>query len=290
MSYSDQLQRILFDGLDVRGVITGLEQSYQEILAIHQYPAVIEKILGEMLAAVTLLSSNLKFDGNMILQAKGEGSVSTLMAECNHRNECRAIAQFDDNIPAAANLLEMIGKGSLVLTIEPEKGQRYQSYVPLGKTSLAACLEDYFKLSEQLDTTVLLASDGSKAGGLLVQVLPAVQSGGEDWQRLSLLAKTLTAEELLSLDNETLLYRLFHEEQCRLVPAEKIEFRCQCSRERSEKALKTLGREQVLEIIAEQEKIETDCQFCLSNYCFDAADIELLFRDGSAAPSSGAIH
>ena len=291
MSNPDQLQRILFDAADVRGVVTGLEQSYQAIVEPHQYPPAIHAVLGQMLAAVTLLSTNLKFEGKLVLQAKGEGSVSTLMAECNHLHECRAIAHFDEKVSDTADLNEMIGKGGcLALTIEPLKGQRYQGFVPLEKSSLAACLEDYFRQSEQLDTKIILASDCHKTAGLLLQVLPAAQSGKDDWQRLSMLAQTLSDEELLSLDNETLLYRLFHEEQCRLYPGENIVFRCGCSRQRSEKALQLIPKEEALEIIAERGQIDMDCQFCKSKYSFDVADIEQLHRDGPAGPASESLH
>ncbi|MEH6445380.1 MAG: Hsp33 family molecular chaperone HslO [Oceanospirillaceae bacterium] len=273
MQSRDQIQRILFDNIDVRGVVTRLEDSYQEIMSLHNYPVMIEQILGQMLAAVTILSTNLKFNGKLILQAKGEGSVSALMAECNHLNECRAIAQFDEDIAENLSFQEMLVKGHLVITIEPEVGQRYQGFVPLEHETLAQCLADYFQRSEQLDTHFMLACDGSQARGLMLQVMPAMQSGEEDWQRLSLLASTLKADELLSLDNETLLFRLFHEEQCRLFEAENISFKCQCSRQRSEDVLKLLGSDELHEIIAERGNIEIDCQFCNSKYSFDEQDI-----------------
>ena len=289
MSNTDQIQRILFDKIDVRGVVTALQTSFQEVMAGHSYPAVIENILGEMLAAVTILSTNLKFNGKLTLQAKGEGSVSTLMAECNHRNECRAFAQFDQGISAQLSFKEMLAKGYLVLTIEPDVGRRYQGYVPLEQESLALCLEEYFQRSEQLDTKFILACDGIKARGIMLQVLPAMQSGTDDWQRLALLAQTLSAAELLALDNETLLYRLFHEEQCRLFSPQQIEFKCQCSRQRSEKALTLLDAAELREIIAERGNIDMDCQICNSNYSFDAVDVEAICRD-KEAKLSGQVH
>lgn len=279
MSNTDQVQRILFDNVDVRGVVTALQSSLQQIMAGHNYPPVIENVLGEMLAAVTILSTNLKFNGKLILQAKGEGSVSTLMVECNHRNECRAVAQFDPDIPEQIGFKEMLAKGHLVLTIEPEVGQRYQGYVPLERESLALCLEDYFQRSEQLDTKFILACDGKKARGIMLQVLPAMQSGTDDWKRLAMLTETLSAEELLALDNETVLYRLFHEEQCRLFSPQEIEFKCQCSRERSEKALKLLDANELREIVEDSGVIDMGCQFCNSNYSFDVVDVEAICRE-----------
>jgi molecular chaperone Hsp33 len=279
MSNRDQIQRILFDDIDVRGVVTSLDKSYQDVISLHNYPVEIAQILGQMLAAVTILSTNLKFNGKLIMQAKGEGSVSALMAECNHLNECRAIAQYDESFSENLSFKEMLAKGHLVITIEPEVGQRYQGFVPLEKDSLADCLADYFQRSEQLDTQFVLASDGVKARGLMLQVLPAAQSGSDDWQRLAMLAQTLTVSELLTLDNETLLFRLFHEEQCRLFEAQAITFKCGCSRERSENALKLLDIAELKEIIEESGSIDIDCQFCNSHYIFNAQDIESLHTE-----------
>ena len=274
MNKIDSIQRILFDDIDVRGVVTGLEQSYQDIISLHNYPGVIERILGEMLAAVSILSTNLKFNGKLILQAKGAGSVTALMAECNHLNECRAIAQFDGIIDDSLSFRQMLEDGYLVLTIDPEVGKRYQGIVPLENDSLADCLADYFQRSEQLDTQFILACDGVKARGLMLQVMPAAGSGSEDYRRLSMLARTLKDSELLSLDNETLLFRLFHEEKCRLFPAETLQFKCQCSRERSETALKLLSAKELRELVEELGSIDIDCQFCNSKYSFDRMDVE----------------
>lgn len=292
MSDNDQIQRILFDDIDVRGVVTSLEDSFQEIMSLHNYPVAIEQILGQMLAAVTILSTNLKFNGKLILQAKGEGSVSDLMAECNHLNECRAIAQYDEGLESNLSFQEMLSKGHLVITIEPEVGQRYQGVVPLENETLALCLQDYFERSEQLNTHFTLACDGVRARGLMLQVMPAAQHGGDDWQRLSILAQTLSSTEILSLDNETLLFRLFHEEQCRLFSGEAITFKCQCSRERSATALKLLAIEELNEIIAEEGHIDIDCQFCNSNYRFDKQDIASLHEqnDDSSESAGEQLH
>lgn len=291
MSDSDQVQRIIFDNADVRGVVSGLDESFQAILAPHQYPKFVEVILGQMLAAVSILSTNLKFEGKLLLQAKGDGPVSMLMAECNDRNECRAIAQYDEDAPHDVSFLKLIGSGHLVITIDPDVGQRYQGFVPLEQETLAQCLEDYFQRSEQLNSKFILASDGVKSAGLMLQALPSAENNTDDWQRLNLLAETLSDEELLSLDNETLLYRLFHEEQCRLFPSEKIVFHCECSRERSEKALRLLAREELVDIISEKGVIEMDCQFCNSQYSFDASDIDMLFAEKSSIlPASDELH
>lgn len=290
MSNSDQIQRILFDELDIRGVLVGLEASYQKALEKHNYPQVIRRVLGEMMAAASVLSSNLKFDGRLILQAQGEGAVSLLMAECNHNQDLRAIARFDGELPEDASFIELLEKGRMAITIDPEKGQRYQGVVPLEGDSLGKCLEAYFGQSEQLPTQMHFVADDTHAAGFLLQVLPAEGTAAEDWTRISHLASTLKDQELLTLDNETLLYRLFHEEKCRLFEADDVQFNCDCSRERSLHTLKFMTKEELQEILNEQGNIDVSCQFCSEQYHFDQADLDLLFSDTADAPGSDAVH
>ncbi len=295
MSSSDQLQRFILDNADVRGVLVGLEQSYFEVLQQHQYPAVIRDLLGEMLAAVSLLSSTLKFEGRLSLQARGDGAISMLMAECTRQHHLRAIARIDDGADAgllAGTLLELLGKGQLVITIEPDKGRRYQGVVPLEQPHLAQCLEQYFADSEQLATRVMLCADERRAAGMLLQTLPSVDSGegyAENWNRVSQLASTLTEKELLELDNETLLFRLFHEETVRVYDPNVLAFKCDCSMARCLGALRTLSDAELQEMLDEQGTIEMDCQFCKSRYQIDQIEVERL-RLGSAGDGSASVH
>ena len=286
MSNPDQIQRILFDELDIRGVVSGVQQTCADCFENHDYPAVIQQVLGEMLAAVSLLSSNLKFKGRLILQAQGRGNVRVLMAECNHDRDLRAIARYEGELDEQANFVDLLPQGQVVLTIEPEQGQPYQGIVPLDGENLGKCLENYFLSSEQLPTQIQLASDGEKAAGMMLQVLPAQGTGEEDWDRVSHLASTLKSEELLELDNETLLYRLFHEEQCRLYEPDEVRFKCTCSRQRSEASLKLVEKAELLEVLEEQGKVVVNCQFCNAQYDFDAADIEALFAENGASGGS----
>jgi molecular chaperone Hsp33 len=290
MSNPDQIQRIMFDELDIRGVVSGLNKTCTDCFENHDYPAVIKQILGEMLAAVSLLSSNLKFDGRLILQAQGQGNVRLLMAETNQNRDVRAIARFDGDIPDDATFIDLLPQGQVVLTIEPEKGNRYQGVVPLDGDNLAKCLENYFVSSEQLPTQLHLASDGEVASGLMLQVLPAEGAGDEGWERISHLAATLKSAELLELDNETLLYRLFHEEVCRLYEPDAVQFKCTCSRERSLASLKLVDKSELLEIIEESGQVDMNCQFCNAHYGFDLTDIEAAFSDSGAHDNSENVH
>ncbi|KEA63484.1 33 kDa chaperonin (Heat shock protein 33) (HSP33) [Marinobacterium lacunae] len=291
MSNSDQIQRILFDEIDVRGVVARVEESYAEVLSRASYPPAIQRILGEMLAAVSLLSSNLKFEGRLILQAQGDGALRVLMAECRHHHELRAIARLDGEIDDAAAFNELLVNGRLAITIEPDVGQRYQGVVPLEGATLAACLEAYFRQSEQLGTSIRLSADGQRAAGMLLQVLPAAGTGEDDWQRISMLASTLSDAELLGLDNETMLFRLFHEEQCRLYEPETLEFKCDCTRARSAHALQMMTEEELLSLAEEHDGVvEVSCHFCNMLYSFDTADIKALFSNGGPLESPGQVH
>ena len=291
MSNPDQIQRILFDNLDIRGVVVGIEETYQDILALHEYPMAIRQALGEMLAAVSLLSTTLKFEGRLLLQAQGSGRVRALMAEINQNRECRAIARYEGEVDDSANIIDLIGDaGHLVITVEPESGQRYQGIVPLEKDTLSDCLTDYFLQSEQLPTQIHLAADDQRAAGFLLQVMPAVGTKENDWEDISHIGATLKSEELLELDNETLLYRLFHEENCRLFDPDPVVFKCDCSRERSANALQFMTQEELSEMIAEQGVIEVGCQFCNAHYRFDETDIKAMFSDSAHVPKSDQVH
>ena len=290
MSSPDQLQRVIFEQADIRSVIAGLQQSYQQAVANHQYPPVINRLLGEMMAAVSLLSATLKFDGRLMLQAQSQNQVKVLMAECNHQRDLRAIARFDGDIPEMTSFTELLQGGQIVITIEPEQGQRYQGIVPLEGEQLSDCLEAYFERSEQLATQIHLAADDHQAAGFLLQVMPAKGDSEDDWQHFSTLASTLQDDELLELDNTTILRRLFHEEDCRLYEPDTLQFKCDCSRKRTADALRYMTQEELEEIIREEGTIEVSCQFCNELYQFDQADITIMFSDSANIEGSDQVH
>lgn len=293
MRDADFSQRFLFDNTDVRGELVDLESSYAEVLAKHAYPAPVAELLGEMLAAVTLLSDTLKYDGLLVLQARSSGPVPLLMVECSSAREIRGIARYDaEALGEARSLRELMPDGVLAMTVDPREGKRYQGIVSLDGETLAECLSGYFALSQQLPTRFWLNADGRRARGLLLQQLPAdrlpdAEARSASWEHLVTLADTLSAEELLGLDNPTLLHRLYHQEEVRLFDPLPLRFACSCSRERSANALVSLGETDARALLEEQGgSLLVDCQFCNHRYLFDAADIAQLFAGGgSAAPS-----
>lgn len=276
MNDSDTLQRFLFDDGDVRGELVHMASSLQEALGKHDYPAAIARVLGESLAATVLLSATLKMNGRVALQARGNGPVSLLMAECTDQRAVRGIAhgQSEDD---SQGLQALLGEGQLGIILEPENGQRYQGIVPLEAEDLSGCLKDYFTRSEQLETFIMLACDGEHAAGLMLQKMPGRAEDNDLWERLTHLAATTREEELLNLAPDDLLHRLFHEENLQRYPTQPVAFYCHCSRERTEDALHTLGAEECYELLATKDSIEVDCQFCNQHYRFVQEDLERLF-------------
>ncbi len=282
MSVSDHLQRFQFLKGAVRGEICQLDEAYQAVLSRHEYPEAIQHLLGQALAGTALMAANLKFEGSLILQIQGDGPLSVLMVECNHRGEMRGIARYDEALMVEQTNFSwtaLAGAGQVILTLDPEEGERYQGIVALEGDSLGEALAGYFEQSEQLPTYFNLAADGVHAGGLMLQVLPQVEESDDLdlWARAQSLAITLKPEELLGLAAEDVLYRLFHEEEVELYPSDDLRFHCSCSRERSGNALRAIELDELLEIAEEQNgQIEVDCQFCRQRYVFDLIDLRQL--------------
>ena len=294
---TDFTQRFIFDNSDTRGELASLDHSYAEVLAKHAYPEPVQQLLGELMAAAALLVGSLKFDGLMSLQARSEGPVPLLMIECTSDREIRGLARFNaEQITPDATLADLMPNGVLAITIDPAVGKRYQGIVDLDGKTLSDCFTNYFVMSHQVPTRFWLAANGKRARGMLLQQLPAEVIKDEDdraesWQRLNILGDTLKVEELLGLDNESILGRLFYEEELRVFPDELIEFKCSCSRERSGNALTSLGHEDALNLVAEHDgHIEIDCQFCNERYLFDAADVDQLFAGAGVESPSDTHH
>src|SRR5688572_1772317 len=294
MSSNDLLHRFLFDDCDIRGEIVTLCDSYREVLSHNPQVPAIRRLLGEFLAAVGLLSSTLKFDGKIILQARGDGPLSTIMAECNHHNNLRGIVrtnsdiELSDELANHGSLQQLLGNGILVITIEPQRSEnfggtleRHQGIVPMDAENLAGCLEHYFYQSEQLSTRLWFAANNDIATGFLIQALPQQLITNEEdnqdkWETIIALADTIKAEELLELEHSAVLYRLFNEQPLRLYEPRALRFACSCSRERSANALLAIGNEEVESLLIEKGSIDIDCQFCNQHYHFSADEVRKL--------------
>lgn len=290
MKEQDVLRRFLFEELGIRGEWVKLTQSWQQAKSHQQGDEAIQQQLGQALVAVVMLSATIKFKGSMILQTQGDGHIQTLVAQSTEDKKIRGLVRARENTPPDAQD-NLFGQGQLVLTVTSDNNQPYQGIVPLQTSDLAASLEMYFSQSEQLKTRLWLFANETDAAGLFIQELPEQERASvydhDAWDRIEILANTITSQEILDLDAEDLLHRLFHEEQVRLFDAEPVEFYCRCSRQLIEKTLRAMGRAELEDILQEQGAIEVDCEFCGKHYSFDQVDVEaILVPDGISIPSN----
>ena len=276
----NQRTRFIFDQMPIRGLHVQAQEVWQHIVARKNYPVAIRRALGELLAAGALLSSNLKIDGTLIVQVQGRGILKMLVVEATSEHTLRATARWDETAVIAddANLAQLLGDdGVFVLTVQPKNSEPWQGVVPLEGSSIAEMLMNYMARSEQLETRIMLAADDQQIGGLLLQRLPEETLDNDAWQHICTLADTLTDAELLNLDAQNVLYRLFHETPPRVFPAENLEFACTCSRGKVSDMLLLLGGEEVGSVVAEEGSITVDCDFCHEQYTFDEQDVHALF-------------
>ncbi|RQP23838.1 Hsp33 family molecular chaperone HslO [Piscinibacter terrae] len=321
-----ELHKFLFEGLPVRGMLVRLTDSWREVLhrrekAQDAFPQPVRHLLGEMAAAATLMQASIKFNGALVLQVFGDGPVKLAVAEVQPDLAFRVTAKVVGEVPESASLEQMLnvhGKGRCAITLDPKDklpGQQpYQGVVPLHGDhreplqKVSEVLEHYMLQSEQLDTKLILAADENVAAGLLIQRLPVEGAGNlagarnedeiglnEAYNRIAHLAATLTREELLTLDADTVLHRLFWEETVRrfepMTGDNGPRFACNCSRERVSGMLKSLGREEIDSILEERGNVEIACDFCGTKYHYDAVDVGELFTQVlKQAPGSSGVH
>jgi len=318
---TSELHKFMFEGLPVRGMLVRLTGSWKKVLerrgrSNDPLAPPVRALMGEMAAAGVLMQSNINFNGALVLQLHGDGPVKLAVAEVQSDLAFRVTAKEVGDVPADARLEALVnvhGRGRCAITLDPQgrvPGQQpYQGVVSLhgdgGEPlqNLSEVLEHYMLQSEQLDTRLILAANDEIAAGLLIQRLPMEGAGNlagrrrneddiglsEAYNRISHLAATLTSAELLGLDADTLLRRLFWEESVLRYEPVEPRFACTCSRERVGNMLRGLGQEEVEGIVQEQGRIEIGCEFCGQKYQFDPIDADELFipsRDQPPGSSS----
>jgi molecular chaperone Hsp33 len=312
--------KFLFEGLPVRGMVVRLSDSWQVLQSRREQPfdAPLTQLLGEMSACALLLQSTLKFQGALILQMQGDGPVKLAVAEARNGLQYRATAKVLHELPSDAGLAQMLnvhGQGRCAITLDPTDRlpgqQAYQGVVPLSDedgvafTRLAQAIEQYMRLSEQLETKIVLAADLETAAGILVQRIPLEgeanlaatlspeqqEAIADAFPRIALKVATLKDEELLKLPLETILHRLFWEEDLRRYDPGVPKFDCNCSRQRVGRMLVNLGPEEVESILAERGEVEIGCDFCGAQYRFDPIDAAQLFSSntGSVRDAPGGV-
>jgi len=291
----DHLSRFLLDASGIRGVLVHLDDTWQAIRQRSAYPEPVAAQLGETCAAAALFTGHVKVDGRLSVQLRGTGALRTLFAECTAAGTLRGIAHFNEPLPEPLTP-RAFGPGSvLAITIEnhglgSQDPQRYQGLVGLDADELTDAFESYFSQSEQLPTRVLLAANADRAAALMLQQLPQARPEDSDgWARASALFSTLGASELLDLQAETLLWRLFHDEGVRILNRQPLRFACSCSRARVEDMLRSLGQDEAMAACTTGQA-EIHCDFCGQSYRFSPEQVIGLFHASDAtAPGSSLL-
>ena len=314
------LTKFLFEGLPVRGMLVRIDDAWQEVLrrrqTVGEHAPEVRVLLGEMAAAGVLMQANIKFNGALVLQVFGDGPVKLAVVEVQPDFSFRATATVVGDVQSGAQLealLNVHGQGRCAITLDPMDkfpGQQpYQGVVPLHGDQreplqqVQQVLEHYMLQSEQLDTRLVLAANDDVAAGLLIQRLPVEGAGNlqgaarrnedeiginEAFNRIALLAATLTRDELLVLPSDQILHRLFWEETVRVFEPETPRFACTCSRDRVRNMLRGLGRDESESLIAERGEVEVGCEFCGLQYRFDAVDVGEMFTPVRDQPPASA--
>ncbi|TFL13746.1 Hsp33 family molecular chaperone HslO [Pusillimonas caeni] len=300
---TDLLKKYLFQDHSVRVQAVKLDEAWRTGLAHQSYPPCVQRLLGELTAAAVLLAANIKFDGSLVLQLQGDGPVALIVVECTSDLTIRATASLREglSVPRDGNfqsLLNSQGQGRFIVVLDPQRKnaamQPYQGIVPLEGDSVAQVLEHYMRNSEQLDTRLWLAADAGQTAGLLLQRMP--DQGGTEapgpahdtWERAVALASTIESGELLGLDTDTLIHRLFWEETLIAFEPQNVSWHCPCTRERVANMLRMLGQEEVEDILSQRDQIDVSCNFCGKPYRFDPIDCARLFTSPQDTPPSGA--
>ncbi|STX27599.1 heat shock protein 33 [Legionella beliardensis] len=276
----DTLQRFMFEHASIRGEIAHLDQTYITIINQRAYPPMVKNLLGEALVSCLLMMGSVKFKGELSLQFQGDKRLPLLLVQCDHQRHLRAFAKFQPDLTTeeyAGAFLE----GKMVLTISPHSHtQSYQSVLPIQSTSMAENLMHYYAQSEQIPSRIWLAGDDTKVAGMLLQLMPGqdTQQREQFWEYAVHIGETISENELLNLDNETLLYRLYHETDLRVFDSEPVSFQCRCTPEKMKQVLTILGEKDIKELLAEKGHVEVTCDFCNQHYAFDPIDITMLFH------------
>jgi molecular chaperone Hsp33 len=296
----------------LRGRLVRLGAAAETILAAHDYPEPVTRLLAEMLALAPCLAGALKYEGVFTLQVKGNSALKTLMADVSSEGALRGYASFDadavSNVIAKhgadAPLQRLTEGGYIAFTVDQgQHAERYQGIVELSGATLAECTHAYFRNSEQLETGIKVAAGRSNAGtwrasALMVQRLAfsggtGVPSGisedeyDEGWRTAVILMSSCTADELLdeALVPEALLYRLFHETGVRVYPEQGVEAKCRCSSEKVERVLKSLTDEQ-LDDMTVDGVVSVVCEFCKTESRYDGDTLAALRETADNAADS----
>ncbi|HYC63919.1 MAG TPA: Hsp33 family molecular chaperone HslO [Reyranellaceae bacterium] len=299
------------DALGVRGRLVRLGPSLDAVIERHGYPLAVARPLAEAMVLCAALATSLKYDGIFTLQISGDGPIRLLVTDLTTDGALRGYAQFDSwklaiALGGASEAPEgyvprLFGRGRLAFTVDQgQHTERYQGVVPLEGGTLTDCAHTYFRQSEQLPTGIKIAArrdeiDGKghwRAAALMVQQMPEFDAGRidadrdqreEDFRKAVVLMASATEKEMLdpALPAETLIYRLFHEDKPRRFDPRAFVARCRCSRERIDRVLRSLKREELKDLRDTRGLVSVKCEFCSTEYNYDDKDLDRIYASAA---------
>jgi molecular chaperone Hsp33 len=283
----NEVQTFVLEDSGIRGALVRLEETWQQVIAAHDYPPAVRTLLGEGVVSTVLLASGLKTTPNVSLQLQGEGPLRLLLIQCLDGQRVRGMASFK----AAKADAPLLGEGRLVVNLDTGKPNGFfQGIVPLTSTKLDECLESYFAQSEQLETRLVFRSDEQRVAGLLLQVLPGhgEERAVDAFETAAACAATVSVDELTTLAAEELLPKLFAGQSIRLFAARPVAHDCRCTPERLAGVVRMLGPDEVKTLLAEQGHVELKCEFCNRSFRYDDAQVDAIMR--GTPQISSAVH
>jgi len=278
---SDQLSTFTLEGCNVRGGVVSLGDTWQRILARHEYPDGIASLVGEASVASVLMASHLKGGTSLNLQIVGEGPIRLLVVQCNRDLKVRAMADWRDPLPTGG----LLGGGRLAVTLEPAMGERYQGIVPIVGSGMAQSLDAYFQRSEQLATKLWLFANAHRAAGLMLQVIPRddAQVEQETVGFEDVLAQVPLLHEPDLSDPERFIQAHFGAWDVRLHAARPVGHDCRCTPSHLGNIVRMLGEEEVNSLLSEQGMVELTCEFCNRAFRYGPQDAGAALAGGDVA-------
>lgn len=279
------IKRFLFKDLDIRGQHLQLDDVWQQMIEDRHYTPALTQVLGELTIMTIMMANGLKHPGKVIIQIQGEGPVNLLVVEATHDLKIKGVAKTNRALTNESTLDELLGNGQILMTLENTMTDSlFQSYVDREGGTVSEAFETFLTQSEQLPSKLWLAANEQGIGGVLIQQMPASEDKHEDdidgdaWNRITTLADTLKTEELVSLDSETLLHRLFHEEVIELFEPKAIEYNCPKDSAPIENMIRSLGEEEARKLLEEQGEIVVHNEMCNFHVRLNKDDLDRIFQ------------
>ena len=279
----NSIRRFLFKDFDVRGQHLSLESAWQALNQDRGYSQVVRTLFGELSALGVMLANGIKHQGKLTLQIQGDGAINLMLVEITHDLKIRGMVRTQSAVDEQAGIDEIFGKSLIVATLyNSQTDNSFQSIVPRNPKGLIQTFEDYFASSEQLESKIWVASSKEKLGAILLQKMPqSERHHPEDWSRVNTLTQTTTDEELLTLDSESILHRLFHQEVVELFDEEPVVYECPQDKSRLEQVIANLGEQQARELLDENGEIAIHNEICNTHVFFNQQDLDRIFNKSS---------